>query len=488
MEKVSTGFIYLVISQVFTVLGGFIINIFLSRFLGKELYGQYSLLIVGVMVIGYTIIANGFPQTLSKYISEDKYEIKPFVTKILAIQLIESFIILFIYLAISPLLAHIFKESELLILLFVAAITIPTQGLISFLVGLYNGLRRFKTQAILVSLLSLAKVVCILILTLFFDVLGAILGVFLATLGIALIYLFFSRNFYIKDFSFKITKDIWQYFFRITVFSLLLSILLALDITCLKLFLVSNQNAQLGVYNAGAVIARTGFFIIVTFSGVMFPIISKLLSKGKKDQAQIQIGAMLRISSIFLVPIILILASMSPIFVNLLFGFEYNSSAIITTILALGYSLIGYFVVFSNILNSIGEVRITIITSISIIGIDVGLLYFFIKYVGLEGAAIATTISSLIGVVVVIYFTIKKIGININLHSLIRINVLAIILFGVANFIFILFLKSIAIWLGVLIVETVLYFVFLYILRDFNMLAIYKEYREKLFNSYKEKR
>ena len=488
MEKIGTGFIYLVISQVFTVLGGLVINIFLSRFLGKELYGRYSFLIVGVMVIGYTIISNGFPQTLSRYISEEKYENEPFVTKILVVQLIESLIIMLIYLAISPLLVHIFKESELLILLFIAAITIPTQGLISFLVGLYNGLKRFKTQAIMVSLISLAKVICILILATFFEVLGAILGVLLATLIIALIYLFYSRKFYVKDFSFKITKDIWQYLFRITLFSLLLSLLLSLDINCLKFFLTSNQNAQLGVYNAGAVVARTGFFIIVAFSGVMFPTISKLLAKGKKNQAQVQIGEMLRISSIFLVPIVLILASMSPILVNLFFGSEYNLSAIITTILVFGYSLIGYFVIFSNILNSIGEVRITIMTSISIIGIDIGLLYFFIKYVGLAGAAIATTISSFIGVIFVVYFTIRKIGININLHSLIRINVIAITLFGVTNFILVLFLNNIAIWVGVLIAEIVLYFVFLYIVRDFNVIAIFKEYREKLFYFHKEKR
>ena len=62
MESIGKNFILISFSQIITVISGFVINIFLTRNLGTELYGQYSLVISGVLAIGLQMIASGFPE------------------------------------------------------------------------------------------------------------------------------------------------------------------------------------------------------------------------------------------------------------------------------------------------------------------------------------------------------------------------------------------------------------------------------------------
>jgi len=479
MNKLSSGFIFISASQMITVLGGLIINIFLSRYLGKDGYGIYSLIISGIMMVGISLVSNGFPQTLSKYISEGKYELKAFVTKIFLMQIIESLIILVLYIVFSPLLSIILKEDDLFGYLVIASFIIPTQAIVSFLVGLYNGLRMFGNQAALVSLFSFFKVTCIISFTYLFGIKGAIFGFFMSTLFVSLLFIFKARKYFTRRFNFSIIKDIMPFFLRITLFSIELSLLLSLDLNCLKLFLNYNQNEQLGIYSAGAVIAKTSFFLIISFSGVMFPIISNLLANDKLNEAQQQIGNMIKISSVFLLPIVITLVFLSPVLVNLFYGVEYSSSSSIVSILVFSYSILGYFVIFANILNSIGEVKTINIISIITIAIDIILLYFLIKALSIKGAAIATTISSLIGLISLIIILLQKIGIKMETMSILRISIIGLIIFGISNAFLVFLTKNVIFWVGILIIETILYFTVLHLTNDFYVLYVIREYYSK---------
>jgi len=70
-------------------------------------------------------------------------------------QIIESVLIVLIYIAISPLLSIIFTDNRLIKLVSLASLIVFSQGMISFLVGFYNGLRKFKIQSILVYLIAI---------------------------------------------------------------------------------------------------------------------------------------------------------------------------------------------------------------------------------------------------------------------------------------------------------------------------------------------
>ncbi|MHA1230767.1 MAG: oligosaccharide flippase family protein [Candidatus Helarchaeota archaeon] len=475
MEELGKNFVFLASSQIITILGGFAINIFLARTLGKELYGLYSFVIVGVIVVGQNLVANGFSQTLSKNLSEERFNIKEITSIMLFYQIIESVVIVLIYIGVSPLLSIIFKDNRLIKLVSLASLIVFSQGMISFLVGFYNGLRKFKIQSILVSLIAIVKTVLIILLVVLLGIEGAIIGFFSSLLLISIVFFIQSRKYYTLKIKLVLPKDIWKYFIRITLFSIELSIFLSLDLNALKLFLANNQDAGVGIYNAGAVVAKTCYYIVIAFSGVMFPIIANLFSKNMIEDAKKQIGKMIKISSISLVPITLIIASFSTPIINLLYSSEYSSASTISAILAFGYSLIGYFFIFSNILNSIGEVRKTNIISVIIILMGFALQFFLIREFEIVGAAIATLITSFLGCTTIFILVIKKIGIIIEKKAIIRINLIGFFLFGITNFIIVRFIQNIIILFAILVIEGLFYLISLKLSGDLNIISLLKE-------------
>ena len=481
MEKLGKGFALLAFSQAITVIGGFAINIFLTRYLGTNLYGQYSLVIVGVMAIGLKMIASGFPETMSKYIAEDKEDTKQLSTLMFTYQIIESVILTLIFMALSPLIAFSLDENELLYLIIIASLIIIGQGLISFFVCLYNGLRKFKIQAIIVSLLAIVKIVFVIIGTLFWGVAGAIMGFLFSTLIISLIFIFVSRKYLDTKLNFSLSKKIFSYMVQITLFNLGIVLMTSIDIIFIRYLLSENGNDIVGIYNAGALISRMSFYLIISLSSVMFPTISNLIANDHFEEAKTQIGDMIKIASIFLIPLTFAVSSLSESIVQILFETDYSGSAQINMILVFGYSLLGFFVIFSNIINAIGNVKFPILISLIIIAIDAILLYIFITYVGLIGATIATLISSLIGFVIVVIYTVKKIGIKLNIVSIIRINLSGIILFGGLNYIINIFDLRIYYWIPILFGEIVIYFLLLALFKDFNIITASKKMYVKYF-------
>jgi len=473
MAKIVQGFIFLATSQVLTIISGFITNIFLIRYLERELYGQYSYVVTGILAIGLSAIANGFPQTLSKNISENKVDVKSFATKLLCYQLIEALLLFILYVAISPLIASILNEKQLLVLIITASFIIPAHGIVSLIVGLFNGLRQFHIQSLIVSLLAISKTFFTIIFCLFLSVQGAIIGFLVSNFTIGVFSLIFARRYFGKIHDLKLSKEHFVYFFRINIFNFSLSLILALDLIFLRFFLPANQNDLIGLYNAGAVISKTAFFLIISFSGVMFPTIANLLSEDKRNEAKIEIGKMIKLSSIFLVPLILILSSLSSVIIQILFGIDYIQSNIISSILVFGYSILGFFVIFANILNGIGNVLTTNIISILTIISDAIFLFLFIREKKIVGAAIATTIASFIGFMLILIIIIKKVGVRINFISILRINFTGILIFGGLNILIKHFGFNIYLWIPILISEFIIYVLILVLFKDLRIKELF---------------
>lgn len=475
LEKIGFNFSYIAFSQMIAIISGFTINIFLSRYLGAELYGEYSLIISGILAIGLTIVASGFPQTLSKYISEDKNEKELLITKIFSNQILETILLTVIFLALSPLISWTLQDKELLSYLLIASLIIIGHGIISFFIGLYNGLRKFKMQSIISSALSIVKIIMVISGGLIWGVGGAILGFLLSTLIVSLVLIIKSRKYFLQRLNLRINKEILIYTFKFTIFNLAITFITTLDLLIIRYLLFEQGNKIVGVYNAGATVSRPIFYIIIALSIVLFPTISFLIANDNKEQAKNLIGEMIKISSIFIIPLTFIISSLSKIVINILFGVEYIESAKINSILIFGYAALGFFVIFCNILNAIGSVNIPIIISSIAIIVDFLLIYFLVNHIGIIGASLATLITNLICLIIIIIITIRKIGIKTKLLSIVRINFFGITLFGLINFLLINLTEfHISYWILIILTEILIYFILLFLSRDFNLIKAFK--------------
>jgi len=474
--KLSEGFFFVAFSQVLTILSGFAINIFLSWHLGKELYGQFSLVTVGIIAIGQNFIASGFPETLSKYISEEKVESKILTLQLFVYLIIESIIVVGIYMAFSPLISIIFEESELTKLIIIAAPIILGQGLVSYLIGLFNGYRKFKTQALIIASLAILKVTGVLVGALIGDVLGAIIGYLISLFITAIIFLFIIKKYFLNKMIWKISKKIIFFMIQMTIFNLLaISLIQSLDMLFIKYFYPIEGNSLVGEYNAAATISRIAFYIIATLGSIMFPTISNLIANNKTEIAKERIGNMIKIASLILIPVTLIISSLSKIIISTVYGSEFQGAILINTILVIGYAILGFYLIFSSIINALGEVKYSLLVAIITILCDVLLLYFLIKSLGLIGAAIATTIASFIGFIIILIITTKKIGMKLDILSIIRINLFGGLIFGLTNYLLANLGIKIYFWILIVFGEILIYLFLLAIFKDFNIIKISKE-------------
>jgi len=113
--------------------------------------------------------------------------------------------------------------------------------------------------------------------------------------------------------------------------------------------------------------------------------------------------------------------------------------------------------------------------------IDIVFQRFFIYKFLIIGAALATAVTTLIGLIIVILFTINKIDIRLPIFSIIRINVISFSIFGLLNIILSNFFANHNLLIPLVIfIETIIYLILLFIFNDFNLISEIKYLHKRL--------
>lgn len=118
---------------------GFILKIIITRNLGTEAMGLFSLLSPTTSLLS-TFAVFSYPTTLSKIISEKKYRTKDLFTSIMPISiLINIIIILFIYFSADYISIYLFKEERLHLPIICISLTMPFISISSIIKGYFWG-------------------------------------------------------------------------------------------------------------------------------------------------------------------------------------------------------------------------------------------------------------------------------------------------------------------------------------------------------------
>ena len=115
---------------------------------------------------------------------------------------------------------------------------------------------------------------------------------------------------------------------------------------------------------------------------------------------------------IFLVvlPITALISVTAPELLACFYNPEYYVAGNALSVLCIGTFLLSSFAVLNVVLSGMNAKKISKIMSVAIVILDVILLNLLIPIKGIEGAALATTISALAGCIIAVFYLIKKIG------------------------------------------------------------------------------
>lgn len=393
---------------------GFPITVVLGRYLGADDLGLYRMVntIFGTVMLFVTI---GIPAAVIKYVAEFRDNDKK-LGQIVSGGLITSILLglisfIFIYVSAS-LFAAVFHMPELSGLLKILAFAFPFSVVTGMLFGLLNGLREMTKNAWISIIQSASMLIFTFLLIFNYGVNGAVVGIVFSYVMTTLLLIFVQKipNLTFSNFSDNAFQLI--NFGSKTVLSNAINLInYQADILMIGYFMTKTD---VGVYSVAVMFAKLIWILPDSIQKITFPLISEYHAKEMNGSIHILVDKCMKYSCLFLVFGTTFFIFFGNRVISLIFGAEFEHSYFPLIILLIGTVLYGITKSVGSIFASVGKVslvyKIPLISAISNIVLNIVLIPIY----GMNGAALATTISLIVSTVVMISFMKTLINIRVD--------------------------------------------------------------------------
>ena len=372
------GTIYLMATNVIFLISGYAIHFGLARYLGPELYGTFGV-ILALLAICEMFLMRGMREAITRFTSKDEESASSIKNKALKIQAVFSLFVFIFLIALAPIIADRLNDLSLVNYIRLSAFIIPVMALYSVYMGHINGVRAFGKQAKTMVVYSITKVFAVFTLV-FIDlkINGAILGYLIAVKALVM------------------------------------------------------DNAKTGFYTSATTLARTPYFIFIALSATLLPSISKSIANNDSKLTNKYINQSLRYMLVLLIPGALLVSATSNNLISLVYTTKYINAAPSLSILIFGLTFLSVFVILTTIITASGKPKISMIVALMLVPIDIVLNLTLIPIYELKGAALATTITAFIGLVIAAAYVFQRFGTLMNPISFLRISGASLIIYFVA--------------------------------------------------------
>ena len=386
-------------SQVVTNICAFLWTILIARYLGVTDYGTLSFVISFTVLIGMGTDI-GVSTFTTRELAQDKAKTKKFIDNLILFKIILSVILCVFTVLIVYLLGYSNLVVELTLIMFIEASFVT---MFNFVNGVFQAHENLRPSAIGVMVYSISLLVLVFIVT-FLD-LGILAIAISYAVGYLLGLLYVSYNL-IKSFGFpkfEIDLTFWKNTaiksipFGLTIFFYM--IYFSIDVVMIS-WLAGDYAT--GIYNSAykVISVFTAFYVIYQF--VIFPLMSKLYSEDT-DLLKISFEQSFKYSLLILLPIIIGVYFYSPYLITLIYSAEFALASVPMQILI--WTVVFLFIngVATSLLNSIGkEFSVTKIYVIAAI-FNILLNYFLIPKYTYIGASVATVLSEILILALMMY-------------------------------------------------------------------------------------
>jgi len=404
MNQMAKGTLYLMIANVTFLISGYAIHFGLGRYLGPELYGTFGV-ILSLLTINRIFIQTGTSQAVSKFIAENKDMANTIKNEALKIQTIISLAIFVIYFSSADLISNLLNDPDLAGYIRLSAFIIPISAISNTYSASLNGIRAFGKQTKSLIVYSVTKVFAVLALVLLgFAISGAIVGYMIASIAALIVAKHYCK--FKNNKSHFEARKIVGFAIPIILFSAASTLLMNIDLLFVKAMV--EESAEIGFYTSATTLARVPYFIFSALSLTLLPSISKSVADKDNEQTKSYISSSLRYLLLLVMPIAFIVSATSGNFISLAYTSEYLPAAHSLSILIFGFIFFSVFAVLTTIIIGGGKPKVSMTIALMLIPLDVILNLTLIPAYGLEGAALATTITAFVGVVIASIYVVKR--------------------------------------------------------------------------------
>ncbi len=390
-----------VFGQVFSVVFAFAASIAVTRTIGPELFGKYSLANSIFQLLGILAVfglSGGVVRLTSKYIAlKDRGRVKGTVVSGVLISSVFSLALIGLALAAAPILSRrLYSHIEGLdLVLRVYVIGLPFYALMTILNGYTQGLKTLKPGVIVqmvvrpVARLALILILFLLGFRLFAVVVGSV-GAFFCAMMMAFMYAVKASPFNLRKTA-KIGVGHELFFYSVP---LVLANFMNVVISRSNIMISGHylDSETVGILSAALVLAPFVSMSLLSFSRIFAPIISELWEKGDHVELMTQFKTVSRWVFTLSVPVFCLYILFAPGLLNI-FGDAFPRGTLALRVLALGQLVNAIVGPIGFILTMTGRQKLNLINSILLAASNIALNILLIPKYGITGVVLATTFS-----------------------------------------------------------------------------------------------
>jgi O-antigen/teichoic acid export membrane protein len=426
---------------VITNICAFLWTILIARYLGVSDYGTLSFVISFTVLIGMCTDI-GITTFTTRELSQNRSKTKKYIDNLILYKILLSVVLCIFTVLIVYLLGYSNLVVELTLIMFIEASFVT---MFNFVNGVFQAHESLKIPSLGIIIYSLSLLLLIFIITIL-D-----LGIIAVAIAYALGYLFgllYVSIKLIKEFGlpkFEIDLPFWKEVsvkslpFGLTIF--FYTIYFSIDVVMIS-WLAGDYAT--GLYNSAykVISVFTAFYVIYQY--VIFPLMSKLYTKDT-NMLKISFEQSFKYSLLILLPIIVGVYFYSPYIITLIYSSEFALASVPMQILI--WTVVFLFIngVATSLLNSIGKeydvTRIYVIAAI----FNVALNYFLIPKYTYIGASVATVLSEIL-ILGLMMYSISKTEYKPDI-SLLK-TVIKLVFCGIILAI-VLYLINVSLWLAI---------------------------------------
>ena len=402
LRKIAKGAGIGVIGAFIGMAFGYLSRIVIARFLGPGEYGLISLGFAGMSIVA-TLALIGLPSGIRRYVSfykgkGDEGRIKGTILGALTISFpLSLFLAILIFIEADWISIHVFHNANLTPILRIFAIAIPfsvlAENVISSTIGFQDLRYKVYVNDIFQNTFKLVAIVSLLLLG--FGVLGAAWGWVLAIIATPFLAFYFLEKklfpvFKSKIKSIPVEKELFSFSWPLIFASIASLIMGWTDTLMLGYF---STASDVGIYNVALPTAMLLMSIVVAFAMIFLPVASELYARNRIDDLRTAYSAVTKWVFSLTLPGFLLMALFSKSIIQIIFGPEYISGAIVLSILAAGFFIDSSTGPVSSIIGAYGKTKISMGCTFIGAGANFMLNFLLIPVYGIKGAAVATASS-----------------------------------------------------------------------------------------------
>ncbi len=392
---------YHAIAKVGVVLAAYVLHYLLGNMLSLAEYG-----IVGTIIsfcnFYYMFLTNGARQAISKSIASGRYQPADVLKKGFAFQIVFGVLLSALNFVLAPFFAEKFGDPSLTAYFRQLSILILATGVYFALTGGLNGAKLFLGEAIVTVVYPLLRLTSAPLSAVFESnkPSGVIWGFTLASVLSAVLTLVFllrsdklrRKADYPDVLTFgKITRSSAEFI------SFFAAITLVLNLDTFFLQYVHKDMELTGLYTGVHTFSLVPYYLVSAFYLVILPYVSEKWSKGDVQGVAALVQKNCNILYMLVLPVVVLISLTAQPLLVCFYDEGYAPAGAALSLLCFGTFLLSFYAMLSVVLNGIGKKWFSIILSAVVLVLDVVLLFLLIPRLQLLGAALATTLSALVG-------------------------------------------------------------------------------------------